>query len=195
MDLDKRKYKRDEVIAIVEEVSSSFQETIDKLRSEVGILSEKNQRISGELALIRDREHLIDSALIDAKKQAEEILSKANLQYVAVIESLKKFSENWKNYFKMLSEKYPLYPAVQQAVQIKETLDGILKGKDYAGSIQLLNEKIASANNTNIAFNPKKKIEEYIVATSDSGFNIDEVLNPGELQLEDLCKELGLMED
>ena len=195
MDLDKRKYKRDEVIAIVEEVSSSFQETIDKLRSEVGILSEKNQRISGELALIRDREHLIDSALIDAKKQAEEILSKANLQYVAVIESLKKFSENWKNYFKMLSEKYPLYPAVQQAVQIKETLDGILKGKDYAGSIQLLNEKIASANNTNIAFNPKKKIEEYIVATSDNGFNIDEVLNPGELQLEDLCKELGLMED
>ena len=46
-------------------------------------------------------------------------------------------------------------------------------------------------------FNPKKKIDEYIAATTEStnGFNLDDVLNPGELQLEDLCKELGLIEE
>ena len=44
-------------------------------------------------------------------------------------------------------------------------------------------------------FNPKQKIKDYVVATSDSGFNLDEVLNPGKLELEDLCKELGLIEE
>ena len=44
-------------------------------------------------------------------------------------------------------------------------------------------------------FNPKKKIVDYIASTGDNGFNLDEVLNPGELQLEDLCKELGLMQE
>jgi hypothetical protein len=43
-------------------------------------------------------------------------------------------------------------------------------------------------------FDPKSKINEYIAATSDSGFNLDEVMNPGDLKLEDLCKELGLIE-
>ena len=44
-------------------------------------------------------------------------------------------------------------------------------------------------------FDPKSKIEAFVAATSDNGFNLNEVLNPGELQLEDLCKELGLIEE
>ena len=44
-------------------------------------------------------------------------------------------------------------------------------------------------------FQPKNKIRDYIAATENDGFNMDEVLNPGDLQLEDLCKELGLLEE
>ena len=44
------------------------------------------------------------------------------------------------------------------------------------------------------SFNPKAKIGEYIASTSD-GFNMEEVLNPGELALEDICKELGLIDE
>ena len=44
-------------------------------------------------------------------------------------------------------------------------------------------------------FNPKQKIKDYIVATSDTGFDMDQVLNPGKLELGDLCKELGLIEE
>ncbi len=195
MELKKRKYRRSEVQEIIDNLSLEYQEIIDGLRSEVGILSEKNSRISGELSLIKDREHLIDSALVDAKKQAEEIQASANLQYIAVIESLKKFSENWKSYFKMLADKYPLYPAVQQALEIKDALDKIVKGKDYNGSIETLDKKVQKAISESQPFDPKRKIEEYVAATSDNGFNIDEVLNPGELQLEDLCRELGLMDE
>ena len=45
------------------------------------------------------------------------------------------------------------------------------------------------------SFDPKARIDEYIAATGDNGFNLEEVLNPGELQLEDICKELGLIEE
>ena len=45
---------------------------------------------------------------------------------------------------------------------------------------------------TDKTFNPKEKIDAFIKA--ENGFDINEVLNPGELDLEDLCKELGLMD-
>ena len=77
--------------------------------------------------------------------------------------------------------------------------------KNYE-STKLLNEAIDAIENlekefsdnnskNNKVFAPKEKIQDYIASTSDSGFNLDEVLNPGELELEDLCKELGLMEE
>ena len=51
-------------------------------------------------------------------------------------------------------------------------------------------------------FEPRKKIDEYVeeqtAVTEDeeTGFNLDDVLNPKhELNLEKLCKELGLMDE
>jgi hypothetical protein len=41
---------------------------------------------------------------------------------------------------------------------------------------------------------PKKMISDYISSNSENGFNMDEVLNPGDLELEELCKELGLLD-
>ena len=43
-------------------------------------------------------------------------------------------------------------------------------------------------------FNPKAKIRKYI--ENETKFNMDDVLNPKEnLDLEELCKELGLMDE
>lgn len=195
MELTKKKYKREEVEQIISDLKREHEERVNELRSEIGVLSEKNVRTQNELALLRDREHLIDSALIDAKRQAEEITNTANLQYLAVIEGLKKFSEKWKAYFKMLSEKYPYYPAVQQAIEIKTALDKALKGKDYKGCVENLDKMVGKALGKSGLIDPKTKINEYITATEGEGFNIDEVLNPGELHLEDLCRELGLMDE
>ena len=84
---------------------------------------------------------------------------------------MKKLSTDWQDFFDSLKEKYPTYEVVKE---IKDTLDSI--------------------NKPSKVFNPQSKINEYIAATSDSGFNLDEVMNPGDLKLEDLCKELGLIE-
>ena len=70
------------------------------------------------------------------------------------------------------------------------------KSKNVKSSIDKIDQKFTKkAGAEQSVFNPKSKINAYIAATSDNGFNLDEVLNPGELQLEDLCKELGLIEE
>ena len=45
-------------------------------------------------------------------------------------------------------------------------------------------------------FDPKAVIEKYVQGEEESGFNLDDVLNPkGKLDLEKLCRNLGLMDD
>ena len=44
-------------------------------------------------------------------------------------------------------------------------------------------------------FNPRKIMDNYVASVSENGFNLQDVLNPGELELEDICKELGLIEE
>ena len=45
-------------------------------------------------------------------------------------------------------------------------------------------------------FDPKAVIEKYVEGEEETGFNLDDVINPkGELDLEKLCRNLGLMDD
>ena len=67
--------------------------------------------------------------------------------------------------------------------------------KQKSGKVEELDSVLAvNGKKKDKKFNPKAVISDYIVATENNGFNMDEVLNPGELRLEDLCKELGLIE-
>ena len=64
----------------------------------------------------------------------------------------------------------------------------------YIRARDIKNGKIDGSDLGYISEETQKKIERYI-ENDVNGFNLEEVLNPGELQLEDLCRELGLMED
>ena len=132
------------------------------------------------------------ATLTRAEKTAIEVEQNAKLQYSLEIERLKKFSKKWDLYFEELKEKYPLYPPVKNARAVKGKIDGVDNEDNPKEIIESLDKMIPEK--TNGVFDPKKKIKDYIAATGVNGFNIDEVLNPGELQLEDLCKELGLID-
>ena len=93
----------------------------------------------------------------------------------------------------MLVEKYPMYPIVVSADKMRERVEEILKNGGEDAVKKIIGEFYESTGDALDGFDPKKKISEYIAATDDSGFSMDEVLNPGKLQLEDLCKELGLL--
>ncbi len=196
MDLTKRKYKKGEVETLIaveqEKINAELKESlvlIDQLKKE-------NIRLSAKLSDYEQKEELIVKTLKDSEEKARDIEENAKLRYDFAVRSLKIFLQRWNAYFVMLKEKYPLYPAVVKANELCDKLGGLLANGNNKQVIDELSESVNKKDyDTPATFNPKKKIEEYIAATSDSGFNLDEVLNPGELQLEDLCKELGLMDE
>ena len=198
MELNKRKYRKAEVLDILEAIEVEHNTTISNLKTSLGELSEENKKLKIELATLKERETLALETLKSAQEKAEEIEEKSRISYELAIKKISIFIERWNSYFRKLSEKYPYYPEVQASIELKEKVSQIIKGKDYAMSLDkaeiMLSDKEKQLNGK-ASFDPKSKIQDYIASTSDSGFNLDEVLNPGVLKLEDLCKELGLTDE
>ena len=198
MELNKRKYRKAEVLDILEAIEVEHSTTISNLKTSLGELSEENKKLKIELATLKERETLALETLKSAQEKAEEIEEKSRISYELAIKKISIFIERWNSYFRKLSEKYPYYPEVQASIELKEKVSQIIKGKDYAVSLDkaeiMLSDKEKQLNGK-ASFDPKSKIQDYIASTSDSGFNLDEVLNPGVLKLEDLCKELGLTDE
>jgi hypothetical protein len=193
LELTKKKYAQNEVVEIMKAYKGEYekklteqQETILRLTEEVRILKEKSEEIE-------KKKEIILATLIRAEQTANDLKEKSELQYKLEIEKLKEFTVRWNGYFEELKEKYPMYAPVKKALEIKGKIDKISskdKPKEVIGKLESSIPKEVAGDN----FNPKRKIRDYIAATGDNGFNLDEVLNPGELQLEDICKELGLLD-
>ena len=193
MELKKRKYKRDQVNSILDAYKSQYENLILDLRTRINELVKENKALLEQVEQNKQRESLIIKTLESAEVHAEQIKEQAQLEYVLEMQRLRAFSEKWDKYFNKLKEKYPTSKTVKKAIEIKNQVDAEPKDSDAKKTIEKL-DSMVSAENKN--FNPKSKIKDYICATtSESGFNINEVLNPGKLELEDLCKELGLIEE
>lgn len=191
--LDKKRYGAAEVEKLLTENSADYKEELFKQRDRINALVEENRKLLGELEHFKLKEDSIVRALVESENRAKEITDKSEAEYALTVLSLKKFASRWESYFGELKDKYPLYPAVTQAIKLKEKLSELLKTGNNKLVVETLSEKIDRAPKP-APFDPKSKMDDYIAATSDNGFNLEEVLNPGELHLEDLCKELGLME-
>ncbi len=191
MELNKRKYKRNEVSAMIDAYRSQYENLIAEYRTRISDLLKENLVLAEKLEMISNKEPLIIAMLERAEKTSLEIVEKAELQYSLEMERLKKFTEKWNEYFRQLEEKYPLYPTTKNVIDIKNKVDSFSNNGNAKEVIGQLDSLIDEQNN----FNPKQKIKDYVVATSDNGFNLDEVLNPGKLELEELCRELGLIEE
>lgn len=193
MDLSKNKYTKHEVNAMINAYRAEYENLISELNNRITELIKENSDIRAKEDYIIKKEKLILTTLEQAENNAKMLDEKSKLQYYYEMQRLKQFVEKWDAYFNDLQEKYPLYSSVKQAVDIK---DKVIKSREKEARKTILEiDEILSKQKER--FNPKKKIDEYIAATTASanGFNLDDVLNPGELQLEDLCKELGLIEE
>ncbi len=195
MELNKRKYKREEVYDIVNDALKSADEKLSEQKLRIVELLEENEALNAEISKLKSREELVEITLVNAQKNAKEESDKLKLNYELTVERLKKFSKKWTEYFNELKDKYPLYNSTLQAIEVYELLCKALKIKNKETAVDLLDKKINETSKVSAVFNPKQKIQDYVSATSENGFNLDDVLNPGELHLEDICKELGLLED
>lgn len=190
MELKKKKYSQKEVKLILDAFEKVHQQRVSALREEIATLTDENKRLSDDNALLKNDEALVLATLKRAEKNANETDETIKLHYDLELEKLKKFSERWSEYFKALRSQYPLYPPIQNALSLVDAVNG-----DNEDSIQVVEGLIEQLDKLDGEMvDPKQKINDYIVATSDTGFDINQVLNPGELELEEICKELGLME-
>lgn len=197
MNLSKRKYKRAEVEDIVKRLTDDYEERLKAQKNRISSLLSENMRLTSELGSYEDKERLLVSTLRDAEEKAEELAENSRLRYSLVIEKLKNFSARWEKYFAYIEKKYPFSPESEKAVDLFAKIKNILSGDDVSDTFEKAETLLGEAERTHngAPFNPKAKIEAYIASTEKGGFNMDEVLNPGELKLEDLCKELGLTEE
>ncbi len=191
MELKKRKYKRKEVSVMIDAYKAQYENLILEYRTRISELLKENSALEKQLEQAASKESLIVATLERAEKSAQETLKSVELQYSLELNRLKNFTKKWDKYFKDLQDKYPLYPTTKKAVEIKNKVNDSSKKSNAKKIIEEIDLMIDDQKK----FNPKQKIKDYVVATSDNGFNLDEVLNPGKLELEDLCKELGLIEE
>lgn len=194
MELTKRKYSAKEVEKLIQEQSEVYEQKLSSQKETINELKEDKEKTTAELNRIKSMEALINATLLHAQKDAESMRKKADLNYTLAMGKLRKFSERWTEYFKLLKEKYPLYPFVNESVELFNKLKELLNGKKPEEAIKQLDKELKEKEAL-APFNPKDKMKDYVAAASDNGFNIEEVLNPGKLELEDICKELGLIEE
>lgn len=193
MELNKRKYKKKEVESLITVFKIAYEAKLAEQKSAVLELNEEVARLKAELSQYKNKEDIILSTMETAESAALGVKEKANLQYSLEIERLKQFSSRWEKYLNYLKDKYPMYDPISKAIEIKEVIDEIGDTVNAKDVIEEIDDKLIDAE-LNRPFNPRAKIKDYIAATGDNGFNLEEVLNPGELDLEDLCKELGLID-
>ncbi len=191
MELSKGKYSKKEVLVLLNAYRGEYEK---RIKAQEEVIKKLNQEIRAFHALnenLNQKEKLVLAALIRAEKTAFDLEEQSKKDYQNKLIELNDFIAKWNEYFQMLEEKYPLYPPVQKAFRLKEIILNS-NNKDAKEIVGELDNVLDGGKGKK--FNPQDKINDYIAATGDNGFNLEDVLNPGELQLEELCKELGLIE-
>ena len=195
MELTKKKYLKNEVIELLNKNNADYEAELLKKNDRIEVLREENRKLSIEIDNLKKKDDLVVNALIKAEEKEKETEALINVKYELEMKKLKFFTLKWKNYFDYLQEKYPYYKINGEIEELKKSVNDIFgaEGTDREKIEKLsavIKEEAAATENK--PFNPKEKIEAYINA--EGGLDMNEVLNPGELDLEDLCKELGLMD-
>lgn len=189
MELSKRKYKKNEVEELLKEQAESFANSFQEQKNRINDLVEENELLSLKLESYKQNEKKALKVLKDAEDKAEEIIKSAFDKYKLETERIKTFVVRFDGYFKYLYDKYPLYPEIQKT---KEAVEKLYKMLGDAYGQNFVDGADGVIDNEN-RFSKTEKSQT--VAVSTNGFDLNEVLNPGELDLENLCKELGLIEE
>ncbi len=198
MILGKKKYKKAEVEQIIKEIVSDYEGKLAEQKELIISLKNENCTAMCSIEKYKNKEAQISSALKNAEEKAQDLISFAQKSYDLELANIRNFSTRWKNYFNYIKEKYPHNNEIKEANKVCQKIDKIVskdcQSKDKIIQIDCI-VKTSERQRKKEAFNPKQKINDYISSTGSNGFNLDEVLNPGELDLGDICKELGLTEN
>ena len=155
-------------------------------------LSAENEYLKSVIEGYKKRETDINSLEENAKKKAAAIEKAAEKLFNLEADRLRLFKLGWDKKFARLSaeEKEKLSALNDLAVKIDEVIGGKFDYAtyDFRAKTQTL-RRLVDDNGSLLKDAP-------LFGEGEDKFSIDDILNPkGELDLADLCREMGLMED
>ena len=185
----RKKFKQEEVEKLIAGIRDAYETKIRRLeyRNE-GLVSE-NRNLRASLAEYKNRESKVGKALVAAESKGEEIKEFYRMSAETEWKTLQLFAEKWKKLAAQMADVIPKDDAEKYSKFADDLASLLGKARDEGTAA----EEVAPEEE---AFDPKAVIGKYIESEEETGFNLDDVLNPkGELDLEKLCRGLGLMDD
>ena len=186
-ELQDKKYSLQEVKELLREQSFEYESSLSDQKERIFSLVRENEELKSEVKTFKEKELAISEALVSAISKAKDIEAAAKKKFEGNLMRLKVFEGKLVAYYKRLLNKYPLDDNLLSAEEFLDKMDAIL-GTDYMKEDVF--SKMFKEQNPTASKNGSVSYGNF--APSDSGFDINEALNPSE-DLEAICKELGLI--
>ena len=143
--------------------------------------------------MINNKNKSVNENLENARIRAKMITSVAKEQYATEVERLKLFIDRWNNYTHSIVNAYPCdktRKAVAVGQMINDTIPLVLTESSVEFTDkQKISEVYKLIDEIKVEVEPKSQEPQ----TEESGFDLNEVINPKEkLDLDSLLKELGV---
>lgn len=190
----RRKFKQQEVEKLIAGLREAYENKIRQLETRNEVLVSENRTLRASLAELKSRENKVGKAIVDAEAKGEEIKEFYRMSAETEWKTLRLFAEKWKKLAEQMEGVIPKGDAEKYA-KFADDLAALL-GKDKAAPILKESARETEPTEQEESFDPKEVIGKYIESEEETGFRLEDVLNPkGELDLAKLCRGLGLMKD
>ncbi len=184
-----KKITQQEAEKLIAGIREAYEIKIRQLNYRLDGLTAENRSLRASLAEYKEKEGKIGKAIVAAEEKGEEIVNLYRMSAETELNTLRLFADKWKRLAAQMAGAIPASEAKKYA-EFAENLSALL-GKER-GRFGVEDGNVASLEK----FDPKAVIEKYVEGEEETGFNLDDVINPkGELDLEKLCRNLGLMDE
>lgn len=162
-----KRYKEKDVKALVARLKEEYEAVVKRQREAAEELKEENRQLRARLSVLEGQRSEVSAALLRAVAEGERIKQECAAQADSEKKELVLLAEKCRILSERLTEQYP--------------------DKEDVSEFQTFTDALRA----HLGENEESEQDE-----EESGFNLDDVLNPKEpLDLGNLCKELGLMEE
>ena len=183
-----KKLSQKETEKLIGGIREAYEAKIRQLNYRIDSLNVENRNLRASLAELKNKESKVGRAIVSAEEKGEEIVRLYRMTAETELKTLRLFSEKWKKLAEQMIGVFPDKEA-EKYIEFADDLAALL-GKEEGYFLA------PEAEEREENFDPKAIIGRYMEDEEETGFNLDDVLNPkGELDLAKLCRGLGLMDD
>ena len=166
-----KRYKEKEVKALVARIKEEYDAVVKSQREAQEELKEENRQLRARLSVLEGQRSEVSAALLRAVAEGERIKQECAAQLDSEKKELSLLAEKCRLLSERLIQQYP--------------------DKDDVNEFKTFTDALRSHLGEEVEESVGEDEED-----EETGFDMDDVLNPKEpLDLGNLCKELGLMEE